>query len=80
MVCSKVFGVKSLEKMTYINLGKAYPGSSLTIVIFADNLSAFKDSPSSLYDGKQICVTVNLQDYKGKTEIIVTKPDDISIQ
>jgi DNA/RNA endonuclease YhcR with UshA esterase domain len=80
VVCSKVFGIKSLEKITLINLGQAYPNSPLTVVIFAENLPSFKDSPSSLYDGKQICVTGTLKEYKGKAEIIVTKPDDISVQ
>jgi hypothetical protein len=32
-VCSKVYGTKALEKVTFINLGAAYPNSLLTLVI-----------------------------------------------
>jgi hypothetical protein len=70
VVCSKVFGVKSLEKITFINL----------VVVFAENILVFKEAPATLYDGKQICVTLTLKDYKGKTEIVATKPEDISVQ
>jgi DNA/RNA endonuclease YhcR with UshA esterase domain len=80
VVCSKVFGVKSLEKITFINLGQQYPNSPLTVVVFAENILVFKEAPATLYDGKQICVTLTLKDYKGKTEIVATKPEDISVQ
>ncbi len=41
-VCSKVYGVKSLEKVSFINLGANYPNSLLTIVIFARDKANFK--------------------------------------
>jgi hypothetical protein len=41
-VCSKVSGVKSLEKVSFINLGTNYPNSLLTIVIFAGDKVNFK--------------------------------------
>ena len=78
-VCSQVFGTKATEKITYINLGAAYPVSPLTIIIFAKDNANFKDAPSSLYSNKKLCVTGTIKDYKGKIEIIVTKPEDISI-
>jgi DNA/RNA endonuclease YhcR with UshA esterase domain len=80
IVCSEVFGVKATEKMTFINMGASYPNSPLTIVIFAKNLPNFKETPASLYDNKKICVTGTLEDYKGKTEIVVTQPDEITLQ
>jgi DNA/RNA endonuclease YhcR with UshA esterase domain len=80
VVCSEVFGVKALEKMTFINMGASYPNSPLTIVIFAKDLPNFKETPASLYDNKKICVTGTLEDYKGKTEIVVTQPDEITLQ
>ena len=80
IVCSEVFGVKSTDKVTFINLGAAYPKSPLTIVIFAKDLANFKESPSALYGNKKICVTGTLKEYNGKSEIIVSKPDEISVQ
>ena len=66
--------------MTFINLGTEYPNSPLTIVIFAKDFGNFKSSIESMYNNKNICVTGILKDYKGKTEIIITKPDAITIQ
>lgn len=80
VICSKVYGVKSTEKVTFINLGSAYPKSPLTIVIFAKDLTNFEQSPSLLFSNKTICVTGVLKEYKGKAEIIVTKPEEISVQ
>ena len=79
IICSEVFGVKSTDKVTFINLGAAYPNSPLTIVIFAKDVSNFKESPVSLYSNKKICVTGTLKDYKGKPEIVVTTPDEITL-
>ena len=72
-----VYGVKSLEKVTFINVGAKYPNAPLTIVIFAKDLANFKDTPEKLYGNHSICVTGVLKEYKGKTEIIVSKPDEI---
>ncbi|MEP6514302.1 MAG: hypothetical protein ABJA79_10550 [Parafilimonas sp.] len=76
-VCSKVYGVKSLEKVTFINLGASYPHSPLIIVIFAKDIGNFKEPIERLYDNKEICITGILKEYKGKAEIVVSKPDEI---
>ncbi|MEI8059816.1 MAG: hypothetical protein WCG67_06620 [Ferruginibacter sp.] len=62
-ICTKVFGVKSLDKLTFINVGAAYPQSPLTIVIFAKDLSNFKDLPETLYNNKHVCITGKIEDY-----------------
>src|SRR5450755_266220 len=64
-VCSKVYGVKSLEKVSFINLGANYPNSLLTIVIFAGDKANFKEPIESLYTDKNICVTGSLKEYNG---------------
>ena len=79
-VCSKVFGVKSLDKVTFINVGAAYPNSPLTIVIFTKDLPNFKSSIETLYANKLICVTGRLKAYNGKPEIVVTRPEEITLQ
>lgn len=79
-VCAGVFGIKSLDKLSFINLGAAYPKSPLTIVIFTKDLPNFKTTPELLYTNKTICVTGKLEDFKGKTQIVVTHPEEIIVQ
>jgi DNA/RNA endonuclease YhcR with UshA esterase domain len=76
-VCSKVYGIKSLEKVSFINLGASYPNSLLTIVIFARDKANFKE-PLETYSDKNICVTGVLKEYNGKPEIIISNPADIT--
>jgi len=79
-VCSMVYGVKALEKVTFINVGSAYPNAPLTLVIFAKDLVNFNDTPAKLYNNKSICVTGTIKDYKGKAEIIVNKQEQIRVE
>ena len=79
-VCSKVYGTKALEKVKFINLGAAYPNSPLTVVIFSKDISNFKEAPETMYADKNICVTGELKEYNTKSEIIVSSPDQITIE
>ncbi len=79
-VCSKVYGVKSLETITFINLGAAYPNSLLTVVIHADDRSNFPQPVETMYDNKNVCVTGIIKEYKGRYEIDVTQPAEIVIE
>lgn len=79
-VCDEVYGVKTTDKVTYINVGAKYPNAPLTIIIFKKDLEAnFKEQPEKLYGNQHICVTGVVKEYKGKTEIIVTTPEDILV-
>jgi micrococcal nuclease len=73
-----VYGTKSLEKVTFINVGAAYPNSPLRIVIFVKDIANFKNSIEDLYNYKNIGVTGVVKDYNGKPEIVITKPEEIS--
>lgn len=77
--CSRVYGIKSLDNVTFINAGEKYPNSPLTIVIFAKDRKNFLPSIEELYNDKNICVKGEVVEYKGKAEIIVTKPEDIIV-
>lgn len=79
-VCSEVFGVKSLEKLTFINMGAAYPNAPLTVVVFAENRSNFSEPLEKLYGNKLICVTGKIEIFKGRTEIVVKGPLEIQVQ
>ena len=57
--------------MTLVNLGAAYPNQLMTIVL--------KEGAKDLkLDGKNITVKGKVIDYKGKPEIEVTDPAQIS--
>ena len=79
MVCSKVYGVKELPNINFINLGARFPDNPLTVVVFSGDKANFKDG-LTIYDNKTVCVTGTIKEYKGKPEIIITRPQDISIQ
>ena len=81
-ICTKIYSAKYFDnsKMTFLNAGAPYPNSSLTIVIFGKDRGNFKDAPETVYLNKEICVTGFLKEYKGKAEIVVTKPAEIIIK
>ena len=82
IICSKVYGVKFIEssKMTFIDLGAKYPASKLTLVIPGKDRNNFKDALEKTYTGKNICVTGTVINFKGKTEIVVSAPDAITME
>ncbi|GEO11544.1 DNA-binding protein [Segetibacter aerophilus] len=83
-ICSKVFGGRyvdnSATKPTLLNLGAAYPNHKLTLLINNDDRKNFTGKPEDDYTGKNVCVTGRVIDYKGKPEIVITKPQEIQIQ
>jgi hypothetical protein len=78
-VCSKVYGVKATGKVTFINVGARFPNSPLTLVIFEKDRANFKGSLEDLYADKNICVRGKVVEYKGKAEIIITQPEEITV-
>ena len=73
-VKGKIFGIKDIGSMALADVGAPYPNQLLTLAI--------KGSAKSLSDqinGKMITVKGQVIDYKGKPEIIVTDPAQITI-
>ena len=73
-VCAKVYGHKDLDGLTLVNLGAAFPNSPMTVVLKGAALATYKK-----LDGREICVTGKIIDYKGKPEIIVTDPKKLQL-
>lgn len=73
-VVAKVYGSKSLESMTLVNLGAAYPDQLLTVVLRGDARNSSLPS-----DGQTICVTGTIVLYKGKPEIVVKETANVSV-
>jgi hypothetical protein len=72
-VCAVVYGYKALDGLTLVNLGASYPDQLMTVVL----KGAAKEAAASI-DGKPICVTGKIILYKGKPEIIVTDPGQLT--
>lgn len=79
MICSQVYGVKELSNINFINLGAQYPDNPLTVVVFSADKGNFKQR-LQIYNGKNICVTGTVKEYKGKPEIVISNPEEISIR
>ena len=79
MVCSMVYDVKELSHINFLDVGANFPNNPLTVVVFSRDKGNFKDG-LEVYDNKNICVTGTIKEYKGKPEIIITGPKDISIE
>jgi S1/P1 Nuclease len=78
-VCEAVYFIKSSTSITQINLGGKYPNCPLTIVIFEKNYKNFSGIIEDLYKNKNICVKGKIEDYKGRSQIIIEKPEDITL-
>ncbi len=78
-VCAAVYYIKSSTSITQINLAAKYPNCPLTIVIFEKNYKNFSGIIEGLYKNKNICVQGKIEDYKGRPQIIIEKPEDIIV-
>jgi hypothetical protein len=74
LVCAQVFGQKTFSTMTLVNLGADYPNQLLTVVLKEEAKQVYPD-----LDGKNVCVSGKLENYKGKPQIIVTDPKMIHL-
>jgi hypothetical protein len=62
----------------FLNMGGAYPNQAFTAFIPSGSAGQFTNPQQ--YDGKTVSVSGKIQLYKGKPEIIVNSPSQISAQ
>ncbi len=79
VVASTKFSSQSKKQPTFINLDQPYPKQIFTIVIWGSDRGKFPEPPEDLYMGKKICVKGMIKAYRGKPEIIVNDPSQITI-
>lgn len=79
IVASAKFARDSRGQPTFLNLGKAYPDQVFTALVWGSDRPAFPYPPESL-EGRGICVTGVISEYKGKPQIIVSGPAQISMR
>jgi hypothetical protein len=77
VVASAKFAVNSRSQPTFLDFDRPYPNAIFTAVIFGDDRPKF-GSPETTLGGKRICVTGQIRDYRGKPEIILHDPSQLS--
>ena len=79
-VCGKVTGTHVTKSgKILINFGAEYPNELFTVVIMEDDTANFTDyKPAEFEMGKRVCVRGRIMDYKGKPEIVVKNPTQIT--
>ena len=80
MVASTTYASRTKGQPTFLNLDEPYPNQIFTVVIWGSNRKRFSDPPERLYRGKNICATGTIKSYRGKPEITVSDPAQISIK
>lgn len=80
-VCDKIWSTKLLDgsNMTFLDMGGYHPNQLLTIVIKGEDRSKFKNKPEEDYKQKNVCITGTIINFKGKPEIVVTDPSQITL-
>ena len=79
-VASPTQAVRTKGQPTFLNLDEPYPNNIFTVVIWGSDRKKFPESPEKLYRGKTICVTGEIESYKGKPEIVVKDPKQIVVK
>jgi DNA/RNA endonuclease YhcR with UshA esterase domain len=77
VVASAKYEVNAKSRPTLLDLGKAYPNAVFTAVVYGENRAKF-GTPENSLRGKRICVTGKISDYRGKPEIVLTEPSQLT--
>lgn len=60
-------------------MGAAYPNHTLTVVIEGADRKKFTNKPEDFYTNKDVCITGEIKDFKGKPEVQVTEITQIVV-
>jgi len=77
VVASAMFEANVQGQPTLLDLGEPSPHAIFTAVIYGDNRSKF-GTPETSLRGKRICVTGQISEYRGKPEIVLTDPSQLT--
>src|SRR5690242_4772016 len=79
LVASAKYSTRTRGAPTFLNMEKPYPRQVFTAVVWGSSRSKFPAPPESLA-GKRICVSGSITLFRGKPEIVVDSPAQISQQ
>jgi DNA/RNA endonuclease YhcR with UshA esterase domain len=77
LVASAKYAANSRAQPTFLNMGQPYPNEAFTAVIFGTDRAKF-GQPETTLSRKRICVTGQVRNYRGKPEIIVSDPSQLT--
>jgi micrococcal nuclease len=79
-VASATYAIRTKGRPTFLNLDQPHPNQIFTVVIWGSDRNKFKNPPETFFKGKRICVTGFIESYRGKPEIVVHSPDQITVK
>ncbi len=83
-ICDKIYGGifldKSKKRLTLLNMGGAYPKQKITVLIPDTCRFLFSKAPETNFKYKNVCITGMILLYNEKYEIVLAKPEDITIK
>ena len=78
---AKIYGGKYFETAnntpTLLDVGAHYPDAPLTLVIWGDIRSQFKNAPETFYTGKEEWITGKIELYKNKPQIVIHNANQV---
>ena len=77
LVTSAKYAANSRAQPTFLDMGQPYPNQAFAAVIFGSDRAKFGE-PETTLAGKRICVTGQVRNYRGKPEIIVSDPSQVT--
>ena len=77
VVASTKYAANSRAQPTFLDMGQPYPNEAFAAVIFGSDRAKFGE-PETTLSGKRICVTGQVRNYRGKPEIIVSDPSQLT--
>ncbi|MBZ5606166.1 MAG: hypothetical protein LAO79_28070, partial [Acidobacteriia bacterium] len=83
-VCGLVASTRYIDspgrERVYLNFDRPYPNQTFAVEMPASARAKFKEPPETLFRDKTVCVTGLITDYRGKPEMTVENPSQITIQ
>ena len=77
VVASAKFDGHLKSQPTFLDFGKPYPEQLFTAVIFGTNRAKF-GTPETALQGKRVCVSGSIREYRGRPEIILSDPSQLA--
>jgi hypothetical protein len=77
LVVSAKYAAQARGGPTFFDFGKPYPNAIFTALILGNDRAKF-GTPEKTFQGKQACVTGQIQLYQGKPQIILSDPKQLT--
>ncbi len=77
LVASAKYAGQARGGPTFLDFGKPYPNAIFTALILGGDRAKF-GAPEKAVQGKQVCVTGQIQLYQGKPQVILNDPKQLT--